>query len=201
MDPYKAYLLERWNAGNHVGTELLREIEARGYTGGRSIAMDFLAAMRKQQGVAPMRRVGLGPQAATDPRVRPPTPRDLAYLVLQRPERLAAAEQARLVQVQQRNPTLALAITLAQEFAIIVRERAHEGLDDWLNRTETSGLDELRRFVNGIRRDYAAVKAGVTLPYSNGVVDGNVNRLKYLKRQMYGRANFDLLRKRVLYAA
>ena len=201
LDPYKSYLLERWNAGCHVGTELLREIQERGYRGGRSIAMDFIASIRKQAGVAPMKRSGLPNQSATDPSDRPPSSRDLAWLVLQRPERLDEAEQTRLLKVQQADPKLALAVTLAQEFAVMVRERQHEALDGWLERTETSGLTDLRSFAGGIRRDYAAVKAALTFDYSNGVVEGNINRLKYLKRQMYGRANFDLLRKRVLYAA
>ncbi len=83
----------------------------------------------------------------------------------------------------------------------MVRERAHEQLDSWLERAEASGLGGLKRCASGIRRDYTAVKAALSSPFSNGVVEGNVNRLKYLKRQMYGRANFDLLRKRVLYAA
>ena len=82
----------------------------------------------------------------------------------------------------------------------MVRERQHERLDAWLERAEASGLSGVNSLASGIRRDYAAVKAALSSPYSNGVVEGNVNRLKYLKRQMYGRANFDLLRKRVLYA-
>ena len=67
LDPYKPYLLERWNAGCHVGTELWREIAAQGYRGGRSIALEFVAAIRKQQGIAPMQRRHLPPQAASDP--------------------------------------------------------------------------------------------------------------------------------------
>jgi transposase len=201
LAPYIPYLLERWNAGCHVGTELLREIEAQGYHGGRSIVMDFFAAIRKQQGVAPMQRTGLAPQTAVDPHTKPPTPRALAWLVLQRPERVHAMEQARLRQVRQADPKLELAVTLAQEFAVMVRERQPDALDGWLARAETSGLGALRSFAGGIRRDYAAVKAALTLAYSNGVVEGNINRLKYVKKQMYGRANFDLLRKRVLSAA
>jgi transposase len=201
LDPYKPYLLERWNAGCHVGTALLREIRAHGYTGGRSIALDFIAAIRKQQGIAPMKRTGLPPQAASDPTIHPPTPRELAWLVLKRPEQVDEADQTSLRQVQQADPQLARAVTLAQEFAGLVRERQPAGLDSWLERTAASGLGDLGSFAGGIRRDYDAVKAALSSPYSNGVVEGNVNRVKYLKRQMYGRAKFDLLRKRVLHAA
>jgi transposase len=201
LDPYKPYLVERWNAGCHVGAELVRQIQAHGYQGGRSIAMDFVAAIRKQHGVAPMKRTGLPPQTAIDPSLRAPTPRELTWVVLKRPAQRDAEEQAQLLHVQQAEPKLAVAITLAQEFAVMVRERDHARLDSWLKQAESSGLRALKSFAGGIRRDYAAVRAGLRVVYSNGVVEGNVNRLKYLKRQMYGRANFDLLRKRVLYAA
>jgi transposase len=201
LDPYKPYLVERWNTGCHVGAELVREIQAHGYQGGRSIAMDFVAAIRKQQGLAPMKRTGLPPQTASDPSLRAPTPRELTWVVLKRPVQRDVEEQAQLMHVQQAEPKLAVAITLAQEFAVMVRERDHERLDSWLKQAESSGLRALKSFAAGIWRDYAAVSAGLRVVYSNGVVEGNVNRLKYLKRQMYGRANFDLLRKRVLYAA
>ncbi len=201
LDPYKPYLIERWNAGVHVGTELLREIREQGYAGGRSIALDFIAAIRRQQGIAPMQRRGVPVQAATDPTIRPLTPRELVWLVLQRPDQLDDAEQTRLLHARQSAPAVESAVALAQEFAVMVRERQPEHLEGWLERAEASGHPTLSSFAGGIRRDYAAVEAGLTLPYSNGPVEGEINRLKFLKRQMYGRANFDLLRKRVLYAA
>jgi transposase len=201
LDPYKAYLIERWNAGCHVGTELLREIQQQGYKGSRSIALDFIAAIRRQQGVAPMKRSGLSAQAASDPTVRPMSPRELVWLVLQRPERLDEGEKAHLKHARQAGPAIESSVSLAQEFALMVRERQHEKLENWLERAEASGQTALRSFASGIRRDYAAVEAALRLPYSNGPVEGQVNRLKFLKRQMYGRAKFDLLRKRVLYAA
>jgi len=200
LDPYKSYLIERWNAGCHVGTELLREIQKQGYQGSRSIALDFVAAIRRQQGIAPMKRSGLPAQAASDPTLRPITPRELVWLVLQRPERLDEVEQARLMYARQAAPAVEKAVSLAQEFAVMVREREHEQLEHWLERADAGGQSALRSFAGGIRRDYAAVEAALKLPYSNGPVEGQVNRLKFLKRQMYGRAKFDLLRKRVLYA-
>jgi transposase len=201
LDPYKAYLIERWNAGCHVGTELLREIKKQGYKGSRSIALDFIAAIRRQQGVAPMKRSGLPAQAASDPTVRPMSPRELVWLVLQRPERLDEGEKARLLHARQATVAVEASVSLAQEFAVMVRERQHEKLEHWLERAEASGQTALRSFAGGIRRASDAVEAALRLPYSNGPVEGQVNRLKFLKRQMYGRAKFDLLRKRVLYAA
>jgi len=73
-------------------------------------------------------------------------------------------------------------------------------LDPWLERASTSALEAVRRFASGLRDDYAAVKAGVTLPWSSGPVEGHINRLKMLKRQMFGRARLDLLSRRFLRA-
>lgn len=80
----------------------------------------------------------------------------------------------------------------------MVRERQPEQLDAWLVRTEQSGLAPLVSIANGIRKDYAAVKAGLTLKWSNGPTEGHVNRLKQVKRQMYGRAKLDLLKLRLM---
>ena len=82
----------------------------------------------------------------------------------------------------------------------LLRERQAEALDSWLKRAKESQVTELTSFVNGISRDYAAVRAACSLPWSNGIVEGHVNRLKFLKRQMFGRAHLDLLRVKVLHA-
>lgn len=85
---------------------------------------------------------------------------------------------------------------LAQEFVSMVKEKCVDRLVCWLNETSHSGIRELRSFANGIYRDFRAVEAALSLPYSNGEMEGNINRLKLIKRSMYGRAKFDLLRKR-----
>src|SRR5205814_7269022 len=95
---------------------------------------------------------------------------------------------------------VAEAIDLAQDFAQLVRQRQPEHLDPWLQRAATSTLEALRRFATGLWDDYQAVKAGVTLPWSNGPVEGHINRLKMLKRQMFGRARLALLSHRLVLA-
>src|SRR6266536_3531684 len=85
-------------------------------------------------------------------------------------------------------------------WSTLVRQRQPTQLDPWLKRATTSAVDAVRRFATGLHEDYQAVKAGVTLPWSTGPVEGHINRLKMLKRQMFGRANIDLLRLRVLRA-
>ena len=89
---------------------------------------------------------------------------------------------------------------LSQEFVALLKERQAAALDGWLKRAKESRVAELSSFVNGIRRDSAAVRAACSLPWSNGTTEGHVNRLKFLKRQMFGRAHLDLLRVKVLHA-
>ncbi|MGW3622552.1 transposase [Streptomyces sp. NPDC000880] len=97
-------------------------------------------------------------------------------------------------------PKIAEACRLARGFATLLRRRDGHRLGDWLAQADESQVKEIRTFANGLRKDLAAVTAGLTLPLSSGAVEGNVAMIKLLNRQHYGRAGFDLLRKRVLLA-
>ena len=88
-----------------------------------------------------------------------------------------------------------------RKFAEILTQRQGERLGDWMRDVQDNGAPALRSFANGLRNDLDAVTAGLTLDYSSGAVEGTVNRIKMLKRQMFGRAKFDLLRKRILNPA
>ena len=90
---------------------------------------------------------------------------------------------------------------LAQRFMVLVRERRGTQLEQWIADVQTTGPPELRGFSRNLHRDWSAVHAGFTVHWSSGPVEGNINRVKLIKRQMFGRANFDLLRKRVLLAS
>jgi transposase len=114
---------------------------------------------------------------------------------------VAEQDHRRLVQLTQQAPELAEAVALTQDFATLVRQRPPTHLEPWLARAATSTLLPFRRFAKGLRADLAAVQAAVTLPWSQGPIEGQINRLKTLKRQMYGRARLDLLARRVLLAA
>jgi transposase len=116
--------------------------------------------------------------------------------VWRRPDHLTAEDQAVLDQLQQAHPAFAQAMALAQGFAPLLRARQPEQLDTWLQQATTSSLAAFRRLAQSFQRDYAAVKAGLTLPWSSGPVEGPINRLKTLKRQMFGRARLDLLSRR-----
>jgi transposase len=114
---------------------------------------------------------------------------------------LTVIEQQDLMALQQENGAGSALYQLTQAFAQLLRERAVERLDAWLREAEESPFPELHSFVAGIRRDEAAVRAAQELPWSQGQVEGQITKLKLLKRQMYGRAKLDLLQQRLLHAA
>lgn len=197
LNPYQPYLLERWNAGCHTAVQLFQEIQARGYPGSYRRVTAYVSRIRQAQGIPPRRqgRRQTLPVVA-EPTCQPLTPRRATWLVLRRTEKRPEAEAQQLAQLHAQSAEVAEAIELAQEFAILVRQRQPAQLDPWLQRATTSTQEALRRFATGLRDDYAAVKAGVTLPWSTGPVEGHINRLKMLKRQMFGRACLDLLHRR-----
>ena len=133
-----------------------------------------------------------------EPACQPLTPRRATWLVLRREAKRTPAETQQLTQLHAQSAEVAEAIDLAQDFVTLVRQRQPTQLDLWLTRATTSTIEALRRFATGLYEDYEAVKAGVTLPWSSGPVEGHINRLKMLKRQMFGRAHLDLLSRRFL---
>jgi len=123
-----------------------------------------------------------------------------SFLFLHRPEELETDEQEALTQLRQLHPEADVAYKLVQQFARMLRTRTGEKLDDWLAQVRKSHIPELQSFVLGVERDKTAVVVGLTLPLNNGLVEGKVNKLKLIKRMGYGRAEFPLLRQRVLHA-
>ena len=199
LNPYKAYLLERWNAGCSNAMRLCRDLRQRGYTGGYGIVAAYARRLRQAQGLPPGHRRARQPlPAVAEPACQPLTPRRATWLVLRRETQRTEAEAQQLTQLHAQSPAVAEAIDLAQDFATLVRHRQPECLDPWLKRATTSAVDAVQRFAAGLYEDYEAVKAGVTLPWSTGPVEGHINRLKMLKRQMFGRARLDLLGRRFL---
>ena len=124
----------------------------------------------------------------------------MASWILRDPVTLDDQEQAKLQQVRARCPHLDALADHVTEFAKILTGRHGGRLDAWIAAVEADDQPDLRSFTTGLNQDHAAVLNGLTLPHSSGAVEGNVNRIKMIKRQMYGRASFDLLRKRVILA-
>jgi len=199
LDPYKAYLLESWRAGCHNGMRLWRMIQAEGFAGSYSLVAEYLGPLRRGEAV----REGPGTLSpgASVTKEHCYTARQAACLFLRRPTDLTDSEKRDLTHMQGYDAVLTMIYTLTQDFAAMVREHNAERLDQWLAVAATGAFPELQRFANGVRQDYAAVRAGLELPWSQGPVEGHITRLKLVKRQMYGRAKLDLLRQRVLHAA
>ena len=181
LTPYEPYLLQRWQEGCHTGMRLYREIRAQGFAHGASNVMRFVAQLRRDEAA--------GQPAGTTARARAaptPTAWHVATLFLRRSEDLDADEQAYLTRLREADATVAAAYELTQAFATMVRERGGEHLDAWLEAAETCAAPALGRFAKGLRADYDAVRAGLTEVWSNGQTEGQVNKLKLIKRQMYG---------------
>ncbi|MCC2696046.1 ISL3 family transposase [Nodularia sp. LEGE 04288] len=201
LNPYHDYLLSRWNSGNYNTQELFEEIRQAGYIGSYATVNRFTRYLKSLPGFEPAK----GSRKNASSRVsssshRPLTPSRVTALVLRRPELTEPNEREVIAQLQTAHSDLKSAIELAQQFASLVRQRLPEQLDAWLNKAKNSSVSLLHSFAVGLESDYDAVKAGVTMSVSNGPVEGHINRLKMLKRQMYGRAKIDLLERRFLLA-
>lgn len=212
LHPYEPYLREQWDAGVQDAAVLWRALKTQGYTGCASTVRAFLGRWRiRPPGSSGPVKTGRRPHDATSgaapARTCACSPRRTRWLLMCPDLMRDATEQQFIETVLGRCPQMAQARTLVQEFSALIHERAdcHERaagkLDAWLVNAEHSGIAELRGFAGGVRRDLAAVRAALTLDWSQGQTEGQVNRLKTLKRQMYGRASFPLLRQRLLHSA
>lgn len=205
IDAYVEHLLERWEEGCHNASQLWRELRERGYPGGRIQVARWVSHQRELP-------------AATTPRkyIRPPSTdhghdanaRDratlegaqgLAWLLLRADDRLDEVDAATLKRIRQ-DPEVVVAHDLARCFQAMVRQRLPCQLEEWLQACAAKSTVELRNLALYLERDMAAVRAALVEEWSNGQTEGQITRLKLIKRQMYGRAKFDLLRQRVLAA-
>lgn len=188
--PYMAYLEQQWKDGHQNATQLWREICEMGFTGSRGLVAQWAAKQREPSSAAQTN--------LSSKKVRPLAPSRAVWLLIKDTDALSSGEQQALQRMKETDEKLAFAHTLGQDFFKMVRQRRQEELDEWIDNASDSGIAALKGFANGIKQDIDAVRAALSLEWSNGQVEGQVNRLKLIKRQMYGRANFDLLRKRVL---
>jgi transposase len=184
LDPHLPYLHQRWADGVRSTQRLHSELRTRGYTGSLRTLRRVTAQLRRD--------------AAVPAPLPAPPAKKVARWILTPPGDLTAADRAELAQITTRCPELAATGALVQQFADMLCHQHGQHLPAWAAQAQASPVSELRGFAKGLRKDWAAVTAGLTLPYSSGAVEGHVNRIKMIKRQMYGRAKPDLLRKRVL---
>lgn len=208
LDAHIPYLSEQLAMGQDNASALWRALrEGQGYTGARSLVTAWVARHRHlvpaQTAGQAGRRRGRPPQSesvAATPKPRTRSARQAAWLLVGRRSELNDEDEQFLERLCSASGNVGKAYKLAQDFRRLVSQREAEGLEEWLKAAVASGIEELQSFAAGIERDKAAVVAALMLVWSNGQVEGQVNRLKLIKRSMYGRANFDLLRQRVLAA-
>jgi transposase len=192
LDTHKPYLHQRWNQGCRNVAVLHAELQQRGYRGSSRTLYRYLQPLRTQD----------PNQAAAPVEPAPPKIRHVTTWLLRRPEDLNDTEQATLANIRGACPHLDRLGGHITAFAkMMVHRTGADNLDTWLAAVEADDIPELHTFARGIRQDYTAVRNGLTLPHNSGACEGNVNRLKTIKRQMYGRASFSLLRKRILLNA
>ncbi|HVF10371.1 MAG TPA: transposase, partial [Abditibacteriaceae bacterium] len=205
IEPYRRHLDERWESGCHNATQLFREVQAQGFQGSYGVVYAYLSE-RYEPGT---RGLGEGGARASHRLCSVPSPRQMAWLFLYPDKSLALTERREGLEVSQKQAAvlhqllagdspLKTAILLARQFIEMVTQRQPEVLDAWIQAAIDSGLEELGRFARSIVQDYAAIRAALELDISNGQVEGQVNRLKTLKRQMYGRAGLELLKARLM---
>lgn len=198
IEAFSAYLRRRWNEGCHNSTELLRELRERGYTGGLTQVRELLRPLRRGASAVPGSQAA--PENQGDKRLvsAPPSTRSVLWWLLRPDEQLEEEARQLVAQLCASSPVVKTARELALWFFRMVRERRAEEFGDWIEAARDGPVTCLRSFALKLLSDRAAVVAALSQPWSNGQVEGQVNRLKLVKRQMYGRANFDLLRLRVL---
>jgi transposase len=196
MDEHREWVDARVAEGRINATELHRELVARGVRLSYPTVRRYLT---KRLGWAGKTRPRVNAARPKPP--PPPSPRQLSFDWVLRAEDREVEAQARLDKIRAASPDLTLALDLADEFKSLIRNQSAGTLADWLSRAEASACAEIHNFADGIRRDESAVNAAVTMRWSNGPVEGHVNRLKTIKRQMYDRAGFPLLKARVVNKA
>jgi transposase len=191
LAPYMDYMTRRWDEGCHNATRIWREIRKQGFDGSRRIVGEWATEKRKSASASA--------SVALPEKIVPWSASRASWLLIKQGVDLTDEDRQALERMKQADEKVAEAYDLGQRFTEMVRERQHEALLPWLEDATNSGIEALKQFAKGIKQDLAAVTNALALPWSNGQTEGQVNRLKLIKRQMYGRANFDLLRKRVLF--
>jgi len=197
---YDGYLRERWAAGEQNISSLWREIRTRGFTGGRSSVWDYVSPWRTTPGCqGPAARRPVASPSPPAPSRRMPSGRQATWWLLADPASLEPDQRTIAATLLRTVPAIRTAHTVMRDFGTILRERRGTDLEGWLRQAATCGVPELAGVAQSLQHDLPAVQAAIDSGYSNGQTEGQVTRIKLIKRQGYGRAKFDLLRLRVLY--
>lgn len=186
--PYEKYIIQKWNQGCHSAKEILHEIKGLGYTGSIASVYRYLS------------HLGMQPGIKEQPQLQPRrlTARQAAWLLTLPEEKLDSYQKRYRFALCEKYSGIREASDLANGFIKILQEQKTDKLSEWIEKAQKCSVSKIRYFAKGLENDFSAVQAAVSFDWSNGQLEGQVNRLKTIKRMMYGRAKFDLLRKRVL---
>jgi transposase len=209
LDPFTPYLVKRWEEGCHVAMQLWREIKERGYPGSHGRVLQWARQRRREPApstpgryVDSMRKkTSKNSKRLSGKPSRPLSSRRLAWMMVGGPEAMSSDERHAMKQAMEACSDVAVIYPLVQKFSEMVRSREAEEFEGWLKDSLSCGVAGFETFAIGLEREQPAVEAALSLPYSNGQTEGQVNRLKLVRRSMYGRASFELLRKRFLGVA
>jgi transposase len=195
IDLYRPYLQARWQQGCHTTTPLWQELQARGFSGSWMMVYRWVQLQRDESTEIPAQA-----QTQAKKTTQSMAPRHLAWLFLRDPQQLERQEKQTLSLIRKAQK-VEVAYGLAQQFVTLLKERNAQPLETWLRDCQQSEISDLVTFAQGLEKEGSALHAAFTLPYSTGPVEGKINKLKFIKRSMYGRGGFPLLRQRVLKAA
>jgi transposase len=185
LDLHLAWLDDQWVSGCRNGAELWRRLKARGFRGSLRVISEWATRRRRAE------------KADAQSLQRIPSARTIARLMTIGRDLLTKAETVTIAALEAGVPSLVEARDLIAEFHVMIRRKAEEGLTPWIERARISLVAS---FASGVVRDEAAVRAAITSPWSNGQTEGQITRLKLVRRQMYGRGNIDLLQARLIGA-
>jgi len=198
FNPYEHAARELWQNGALSSLQIWQKLQLQGFKGSYRTVHRFIETLpeysKKVQGS--MKFCTAVPENS----VQNFRARKAVWLFVRDPDGLDVKEQKELQAICRASSTAMTTYTLAQEFLLLMRQRKGERLDEWLEKAHASGVVEFDRLVHSIERDKAAIVTGFTVQTNNGLVEGKVNKLKLVKRMMFGRAGFELLRQRILHA-
>ncbi|GEM_PF-1072627 len=186
--PYEKSILQKWNQGCHSAKEIFHEIKGLGYTESIASVCRYLF------------HLGMQPGIEEQPQLQPRrlTARQAAWLITLPEEKLDSYQKRYRFALCEKSSGIREASDLANGFIRILKKQKTDQLSDWIQKAHKCSVSKIRYFAKGLENDFSAVQAAVSYDWSNGQLEGQVNRLKTIKRMMYGRAKFDLLQKRVL---
>lgn len=191
LQPFIKYLRQRWDEGCQNAKQLYREIKEQGYQGS-DVTVRRLTYQWKPSIIQNIQLIKNAP-----PKL--PSVKQIVWILLKSEEKLKDEEKDLRQKILESSDEIENGLELLSKFRAMVREKKADNYEEWLKEAENKSLKEFENFAKGLRRDHEAVKNALSEKWSNGQVEGQVNRLKFIKRAMYGRANFDLLKARVLH--